>query len=91
MSVDRAVIDFIGECLYYILELMPVPNSKRWGIPIAIGVIAIIIAFVAFALFMQTRFHRLPAEDHYWPLLRGLSVEEGTDPAFAAADALRLR
>ena len=60
MSVDRAVIDFIGERLYYILELMPVPNNKRWGIPIAIGVIAIIIAFVAFALFMQQGFIDCP-------------------------------
>ena len=49
------MIDFIGECLYYILELMPLP--WRWEIAffkaIAIGYIAITIAFLAWVLFIR--------------------------------------
>ena len=50
------MVDFIGECISNILNLLYMlwPDEKdRWVIPIAIGSGVLIIAFVALALFMQ--------------------------------------
>jgi hypothetical protein len=49
------VVDLIGELLYFTLNLfgMSPPNDDRWVIPIAIGLMALVIAFVTFALWMQ--------------------------------------
>jgi hypothetical protein len=50
------VVDLVGELLYWIFDLILVswPAEKdRWVIPIAIGLMALIIAFVTLALLMQ--------------------------------------
>jgi hypothetical protein len=49
------VVDFVGELFYYIPELLYMlwPAKKdRWVIPIAIGSMVLIIAFVALAVFL---------------------------------------